>query len=323
MKPLPGDYRHKLLISGAELRELKNHTYSMVEAFGLDRKIENYQGTRPIALYRWDLECLMSVIDLALRDERDYPDKSTLEYKALQRLGERIHHEYDAVYGHEKIAQLGKVVTLAKRVATSSPTTAPVQKPNVLKAPSKSSKSKSTVCQLKITLADIKPPVWRRVEVEDCTLLKLHKIIQVSMGWDNYHVWLFDIDGEQYGDDVIDAGGDLDFASARKAKLSQFVQAGIKKFRYTYDMGDNWEHVIQVEKVLDADPQVKYPRCVKGSRACPPEDCGGAWGYGDFLDAIQNPSHESHEEMLEWVGGSFDPEAFKIEAVNKELAAVR
>ena len=71
MKPLPGDYRHKLLISGDELRELKKHTYSMVEAFGLDRKIENYQGTRPITLYRWDLECLMSVIDLALRDERD------------------------------------------------------------------------------------------------------------------------------------------------------------------------------------------------------------------------------------------------------------
>ena len=102
MKPLPGDHRHKLLISGDELRELKKHTYSMVEAFGLDRKIENYQGTRPITLYRWDLECLISVIDLALKDERDYPDKSTLEYKVLQRLGERFHQEYDAVYGHEK-----------------------------------------------------------------------------------------------------------------------------------------------------------------------------------------------------------------------------
>ncbi len=102
MKPLPGDYRHQLLISGAELRELKKHTHGMAEAFGLDRKIEKYRGTRPITLYRWDLECLTDVIDLALKDERDYPDKSTPEYEALQKLGERLREEYDAVYGHEK-----------------------------------------------------------------------------------------------------------------------------------------------------------------------------------------------------------------------------
>jgi hypothetical protein len=182
------------------------------------------------------------------------------------------------------------------------------------------SKSKSTVYQLKITLGDIKPPVWRRVEVTDSTLSKLHEIIQIVMGWDGYHLWAFDIGGEQYGEDPT---GEMEMTSARKVKLSQIVQAGVKKFRYTYDFGDNWDHVIQVEKVLEADPQVKYPRCVKGSRACPPEDCGGAWGYGDFLNAIQNPGHESHEEMLEWVGGEFDPEAFDIEAVNKELASVR
>ncbi len=323
MKPLPGDYRHKLLISGAELRELQKHTYSMAEAFGLDRKIEKYQGTRPITLYRWDLECLMDVIHIALKDDADYPDKSRLEYQALQRLGERIQQEYDAVYGHEKIAQLGEVVTLAQRLAPSSPATAPGEKPGSRKASSRFPRSKSTVYQLKIILADIKPPVWRRVEVEDCTLLKLHKIIQVGMGWDNYHMWLFDIGGEQYGDDVMDSTCESEFLSARKAKLSQFVKAGIKKFRYTYDFGDNWEHVIQVEKVLDADAQAKYPRCVKGSRACPPEDCGGPWGYSGFLDAIQNPGHESHGEMLEWVGGDFDPEAFDIEAVNKQLASVR
>ena len=319
MKPLPGDHRHKLLISGDELRELKKHTYSMVEAFGLDRKIENYRGTRPITLYRWDLECLMDVIDLALKDERDYPDKSTPEYQVLQRLGERLHQEYEAVYGHEKRSLPGKALAPAKRLVTSSPVAAPSQKPGSRKAPRKSSHSKSTVYQLKITLADIKPPVWRRVEVEDCTLLKLHKIIQVSMGWDSYHMWLFDIEGEQYGDDVIDAGGDLDFASARKAKLSQFVQAGVKKLWYTYDMGDNWEHEIQVEKVLPVEAGVRYPRCIAGERAGPPEDCGGPWGYGDFLEAIKDPKNEQHEEMLEWVGREFDPEAFDLEAVNQKL----
>ena len=64
-------------------------------------------------------------------------------------------------------------------------------------------------------------------------------------------------------------------------------------------------------------------RCTKGSRTCAPEDCGGPWGYSEFLDAIQNKDHDQHEEMLEWVGGEFDPEAFDLDAVNKELATVR
>jgi hypothetical protein len=102
MKPLPGDHRHRLLITGHELRELQRHTGAMAEAFGLDRKIESYKGTRPITLYRWDLECLMSVIDLALRDGRDYPDHPAPGYMALKGLGERLHREYDAVYGGEQ-----------------------------------------------------------------------------------------------------------------------------------------------------------------------------------------------------------------------------
>jgi hypothetical protein len=150
-------------------------------------------------------------------------------------------------------------------------------------------------------------------------LSTLNDIIQTVMGWDGYHMWAFDIGGEQYGEDP---DGQMDMASASKM-LSQVVQAGVKKFRYIYDFGDNWNHVIQVEKVLEADSKVKYPRCVKGSRACPPEDCGGAWGYGDFLEAIQNPKRSQHEERLEWFGGEFDPEAFDLEAVNKELAGNR
>ena len=97
MKPGSRDHRQRLLISGDELRELKRHTGAMAEAFGLDRKIENYKGTRPLTLYRWDLDCLMDVIDLALRDERYYPDRSAPGYLALKRLGERLRQEYDAV----------------------------------------------------------------------------------------------------------------------------------------------------------------------------------------------------------------------------------
>ncbi len=101
MKPSPRDHRHKLLICGDELRELKRHTYAMAEAFGLDAKIERYKGTRPITLYRWDLDFLLDVIDVALEDEKDYPDKSAPEFQALKRLGERLHKGYDDTYGDE------------------------------------------------------------------------------------------------------------------------------------------------------------------------------------------------------------------------------
>ena len=99
MKPGPRDHRHKLLIDGKELLELKRHTYAMAEAFGLDTKIENYKGTRPITLYRWDLECLLDVIAVALKDH--YPDKAASEFQALKHLGERLHKEYDDTYGKE------------------------------------------------------------------------------------------------------------------------------------------------------------------------------------------------------------------------------
>ena len=101
MKPSPRDHRHKLRISGDELRELQRHTYLMAEAFGLDRKIEDYAGTRAITLYRWDLECLMDVIDLALEDPTDYPDKHSSTYRALAKLGQRLKREYHAVYKND------------------------------------------------------------------------------------------------------------------------------------------------------------------------------------------------------------------------------
>lgn len=131
MKPGSRDHRHKLLISGDELRELKRHTGDMAEAFGLDRKIENYQGTRPITLYRWDLDCLLSIIDLALKDERHYPNKSAPDYRAMQRLGERLHQEYDAVYGNEEVPSLGKA--RAKAVSATTPQVTVADAPDRLK----------------------------------------------------------------------------------------------------------------------------------------------------------------------------------------------
>ena len=183
-----------------------------------------------------------------------------------------------------------------------------------------------TVYQLKITLDDTQPPLWRRVLTNDCTLAKLHAIIQISMGWGDCHLHVFEIGGEQYGPleqrDEPDPWDESEVGDERKVKLSQLVAGGIKKFRYVYDMGDNWQHTIQIEKELPAEAGVRYPRCIDGKRACPPEDCGGPWGYPGLLEALANPRHPEHAEMLEWVGGEFDPEHFDPEEVNEELAGM-
>lgn len=115
----------------------------------------------------------------------------------------------------------------------------------------------------------------------------------------------------------------MDMMSSRSIKLSQLVDEGVTKFGYTYDFGDNWEHRVTVEKTLDADPTVKYPHCTAGKRACPPEDCGGPWGYDEFLVAIRDPKHEEHQHLLEWVGGRFDPEELDLNEVNRQLAVIR
>ena len=179
--------------------------------------------------------------------------------------------------------------------------------------------SKATVYQLKISLADVQPLVWRRVLVMDCSLAKLDAIIQTCMGWQGGHLSSFEVQGEEYGDDPC---GELEMESPRKRKLSQIVQSGIQKFTFTYDFGDNWVHTVQVEKTLEAEPQVHYPRCVAGGRACPPEDCGGPWGYAHLLEVIRDPKHEEHEEMLEWLGEEFDPDRFQAGEINRQLTGV-
>jgi hypothetical protein len=178
-------------------------------------------------------------------------------------------------------------------------------------------KGPGVIYQLKIALQYIRPPIWRRVQVKDCTLGELHEIIQTCMGWEDYHLHAFEIAGEQYG--VPDPDDMMEVKDEDRMKLSQVVKKGIKKFSYIYDFGDNWGHTIQVEKTLEPEEGARYPRCITGKRACPPEDCGGSWGYGDFLDAISNPKHERHKELLEWVGEGFDPEAFDLAAVNEDL----
>ncbi len=178
----------------------------------------------------------------------------------------------------------------------------------------------TTVYQLKVTLNQIRPLIWRRIQTKDCSLGELHNILQVVMGWGCAHLYSFTIDDEDYGDpELVD---DWEEGNARAVKLSQLVKGGQTKFTYLYDFGDSWDHTIKIEKTFPAEPKGKYPICVEGERACPPEDVGGIWGYQDFLEAIADPDHAEHDEMLEWAGESFDPEKFPLGEVNKMLRRV-
>src|SRR5262245_4072644 len=166
----------------------------------------------------------------------------------------------------------------------------------------------TSIHQLKNTLTGIRPPVWRRLQVaSSINLRRLHDVIQEAMGWTQSHLYRFEVEGVDFGEPVPDY--DDDMRSARSTALRKIAPQPGPAFLYEYDFGDCWQHRIEVEKVLPPEPGVRYPRCIVGKRACPPEDVGGIWGYEAFLEAIRDPKQEEHEAMLEWVGGAFDPEA--------------
>ncbi len=172
--------------------------------------------------------------------------------------------------------------------------------------------------QLKVTLRDSKPPIWRRIQVRsDTRLSTLHRVLQVVMGWEGAHLHQFLAHGVSYGTPHPDFG--FEVHNEQQVSLQQVVSRVKDKLIYEYDFGDSWEHELLVEKILPPEAGKRYPVCLTGKRACPPEDCGGIWGYAGFLDAIQNPQYPEHEEMVEWVGGEFDPEAFDLDEVNRKL----
>jgi hypothetical protein len=152
------------------------------------------------------------------------------------------------------------------------------------------------------------------------TLARLHDVIQRAMGWQGYHLHDFEIDGVAYGtNDGEDWGRPV--TDEQRARLEAVAPAGTL-ITYQYDFGDSWYHDINVEDVLPADAEQRYPLCLAGGGGCPPEDCGGAWGYAELLEVLADPDHEEHESMLEWVGGAFDAEHFDLAAVNDALSYV-
>lgn len=187
---------------------------------------------------------------------------------------------------------------------------------DVMTPPASGSKS-ATAYQIKVTLKGIKPPIWRRLLVPDCTLDDLHEVIQIAMGWETCHLYAFRIGRREFTHPEMD-DGELNMADATSINLSEVITGIKQKIGYQYDFGDDWRHEIVVEKIGPAESGQKYPLCVKGSRACPPEDVGGPWGYAEYLEAMADPRHERHEEFKEW-RGEFDAEAFDLAAVNTAL----
>jgi Plasmid pRiA4b ORF-3-like protein len=213
----------------------------------------------------------------------------------------------------------------ARKTTKTNKTTA--RKAASKKAPASAPAVKTTaeIYQIKVTLKNSKLPIWRRIEVRgDATLGELHAIIQMAMGWNNSHLHHF-IVGKSPNLRFIGAPAPYevddmtDEENEDQITLGQVLSAAKPKITYEYDFGDSWEHEVVLEKVVEAEAGAHYPRCVAGENACPPEDVGGVWGYVDFLQAINNPEHNQHEEFLEWVGGEFDPEKFDLEAVNELL----
>jgi hypothetical protein len=188
---------------------------------------------------------------------------------------------------------------------------------------SRPGKRKDTLYQLRITLQEVQPPVWRRIQVKDCSLARLHRIIQVAVGWEDYHLYSFEIEGTEYGDPEL-VQPDLEMEDACATWLGEIVpeDGGRFRFVYNYDFGDNWRHEVLFEGHPPVEKGVRYPLCIEGERACPPEDVGGISGYEGYLAVMADPDDEQHEDYMRW-RGPFDPEQFDLEGVKRALRRVR
>jgi hypothetical protein len=184
--------------------------------------------------------------------------------------------------------------------------------------------SAATIARLKITLDDVSPAILRRVEVPfDIRLDRLHLAVQAAMGWTNSHLYEIRADDVSFSTPDPDADWVGDFLDARKARLDNILEdIGTKKLIYLYDFGDEWEHTIKIDRLADPESGVLYPRLIEVRGRCPPEDCGGPFGYTELLQAIANPKHERHAELTEWIGDDFNPEADDAEALIAEVAAL-
>ncbi|WP_229072231.1 plasmid pRiA4b ORF-3 family protein [Actinoplanes sp. DH11] len=179
------------------------------------------------------------------------------------------------------------------------------------------------IAQIKVTLLDTDPPVWRRLLVPTTMRLdRLDQVIQAAMGWTNSHLHMFIHPTGHYGP----PDPDLPMIDERTASFGDLAAGEGDTFEYEYDFGDSWTHEVLLEKLIPAEPSAQYPACTDGARACPPEDCGGTPGYQGLLDALADPGHPDHHELRQWLGleqgDTFDPEHFDPADANRRISTV-
>ncbi|MFW2335744.1 plasmid pRiA4b ORF-3 family protein, partial [Ilumatobacter sp.] len=182
----------------------------------------------------------------------------------------------------------------------------------------------ATVHRLKVTLRSVKPPIWRRIEVaSNVTLEELSDLLEGAMGWLGGHLHAFEVDGVTYERPDPDDGLLRGANDENRHRLGGVLTEVGAKMRWDYDFGDGWRHNVVVEAIEPLTPSVEYPRCVAGRRACPPEDCGGPWGFHELLEAFADPAHPRHEELTEWLPVNYNPEEFDPDEATDDMRAPR
>lgn len=175
-----------------------------------------------------------------------------------------------------------------------------------------------------VALDDIEPRVWRSLEVPaDYHLGEVHRTLNAAMGWLDYHLHDFDVEGRRYG--VPDTDWSIEGDSTipeETVRLGELVAAGVREFTYTYDFGDDWRHTVTLDGIAPAEDGVFYPHCTAGEHAAVPEDCGGLPGFEEFIEVMADPKHPEHAEMVRWCGGEYDVDDFNVAEINRVLEAV-
>lgn len=179
--------------------------------------------------------------------------------------------------------------------------------------------------QLKVSLDGSKPPVWRRLLIPDSfTFVELHAVIQAAMGWENAHLFAFRHTGDYHEDIGIPMEDDWmgsEMQDARRLRVRDHLRTPKQKMHYEYDFGDSWQHTVLLEKV--GEERILAPQFLKGKGACPPEDCGGIWGYYGVVESINNPKSPDHQDAREWLGlkkgERWDVEEFDAEACRRRV----
>lgn len=177
------------------------------------------------------------------------------------------------------------------------------------------------IYQFRVSLTQIKPEIWRRFQVDSSiTFHQMHKTLQIIMGWDDYHLYEFELNNRLIGlpDPELFAGGPKIWNAKKERLEAHFTQEGQQGI-YTYDFGDNWSHQLQLEKILMRENEETLPVCLEGERACPREDSGGIFGYLHMLEVIKDPNHPEYPDMVSWLEGDYQPEYFDLKEVNRIL----